>query len=185
MDDEHLQFIRKEQCRFLKGGYEEDESLGDEAELHPDNIYLPASHTLSYRWSYKKTMDALAVVSKLGRPTLFITFTTNLNWREIQQQLHTDQNYADRPDIVVRVFKQYLTYSCQLLRKHFGKIIYYMHAVEFQKRGLPHIHFLIFLHSDNKIKEPDDVDHLVSAEFPNQETDPDLFEIISKCSESF
>ncbi|CAG8646155.1 32921_t:CDS:10 [Gigaspora margarita] len=48
-DDKHLQFIRKEQCRFRKGGQEEDESLGDEAELHPENIYLPASHTFSYR----------------------------------------------------------------------------------------------------------------------------------------
>ncbi|CAG8695777.1 8981_t:CDS:2 [Gigaspora margarita] len=53
-DDEYLQFIRKEQCRFQKGGQEEDESLGDKAELHSENIYLPASHTYSYRWSYKK-----------------------------------------------------------------------------------------------------------------------------------
>ncbi|CAG8820100.1 13647_t:CDS:2, partial [Gigaspora margarita] len=60
-DDECLQFIRKEQCRFQKGGQEEDESLGDEAELHPKNIYLLALHTYSYRWSYKKTMDALAI----------------------------------------------------------------------------------------------------------------------------
>ncbi|CAG8499997.1 14260_t:CDS:2 [Gigaspora rosea] len=41
-DDERLQFIRKKQYRFQKGGQEEDESLGDEAELHLENIYLPA-----------------------------------------------------------------------------------------------------------------------------------------------
>ncbi|CAG8759306.1 7531_t:CDS:1, partial [Ambispora leptoticha] len=35
-DDERLQFIHKEQYRFRKGGQEEDESLSDEAELHPE-----------------------------------------------------------------------------------------------------------------------------------------------------
>ncbi|CAG8732278.1 1758_t:CDS:2, partial [Cetraspora pellucida] len=99
-DDERLQYICQEQHRFKKKDYENDETVYDEAELYPKNIYLPASHTLSYRWSYKKTMDALAVVSKLGQSTLFITFTMNPNWPEIQQQLHTGQNYADRPDIV-------------------------------------------------------------------------------------
>ncbi|CAG8850494.1 31675_t:CDS:1, partial [Gigaspora margarita] len=53
-EDEWLQFICKEQNRFRKGGQEEDKSLGDKAVLHPDRIYLPASHTLSFRWSYKK-----------------------------------------------------------------------------------------------------------------------------------
>ncbi|CAG8845107.1 5446_t:CDS:2, partial [Gigaspora margarita] len=63
-EDEQLQFIRKEQYRFRKGGQEEDESLSDKAELYPEGIYLPASHTLSFRWSYKKTMDALAICTQ-------------------------------------------------------------------------------------------------------------------------
>ncbi|CAG8818943.1 11139_t:CDS:2, partial [Dentiscutata erythropus] len=42
-EDERLQFIHKEQYRFRKGGLEEDESIGDKAELHPNNIYLLAS----------------------------------------------------------------------------------------------------------------------------------------------
>lgn len=74
-------------------------------------------------------MDALAVVSKLDQPTLFITFTTNLNWPEIQQQLRAGQNYADRPDIIVQVFKQCLAYLHRLLKIYFGKIIYFMHGV--------------------------------------------------------
>ncbi|CAG8533214.1 16447_t:CDS:2, partial [Dentiscutata heterogama] len=63
-DDERLQYIRQEQYRFKKKDYENDETVYDEAELYPKNIYLPASHTLSYRWSYKKMMDALAAVIK-------------------------------------------------------------------------------------------------------------------------
>ncbi|CAG8542812.1 5408_t:CDS:2, partial [Cetraspora pellucida] len=115
-DDECLHFICQEQYQFRRGGPEEDKTLNDEMELYPNNIYLPASHTLSYRWSYKKTMDALAVVSKLGQPTLFITFTMNPNWPEIQQQLRTGQNYADRPDIVQNhlcdLVKQYMLHQC-------------------------------------------------------------------------
>jgi len=179
-DDEHLQFICREQHRFRKGSQEEDESLSDEAELHPDNIYLPASHTFSYRWSYKKTIDALAIVSKLGRPTLFITFTTNPNWQGIQQQLRTGQNYADRPDIVARVFKQYLSYLHKLLKNHFGKIIYYMHAVEFQKCGLPHAHIII--KSTPNLLQPEDIDKVVSAELPekNNSQQAHLYELVKQ-----
>ncbi|CAG8634778.1 8091_t:CDS:2, partial [Gigaspora rosea] len=45
---------------FFPYGEDEDESLCYEAELYPEGVYLPASHTLSFRWSYKKTLDALA-----------------------------------------------------------------------------------------------------------------------------
>ncbi|CAG8664149.1 16506_t:CDS:2, partial [Cetraspora pellucida] len=75
-DDERLQFIRKEQHRFQKGGQEEDESLGDEAETHPNNIYLLASHTLSYRcilknnqcrWNYSQTIQEQTIIDEQGK----------------------------------------------------------------------------------------------------------------------
>lgn len=109
-------------------------------------------------------MDALAVVSKLGQPTLFITFTTNPNWPEIQQQLRDNQNYVDRPDIVVRAFKQRLAYLQKLLRAYFSKIIYYMYAIEFQKRGLPHAHIVI--KSTPNLIHPESIDKVISAEIP-------------------
>ena len=38
--------------------------------------------------------------------------------------------------------------------------------VEFQKRGLPHIHILIILADEDRPKTPDQVDNIVSAELP-------------------
>ncbi|KIH57822.1 hypothetical protein ANCDUO_11985, partial [Ancylostoma duodenale] len=50
-------------------------------------------------------------------------------------------------------------------------------TVEWQKRGLPHAHVLIWL--KDKI-HPTQIDTIISAEIPNPEQDPGLFEIITK-----
>ena len=42
-----------------------------------------------------------------------------------------------------------------------------IHVIEFQKRGLPHAHFLIILQLAWKIKQPEQFDQLVSAELPS------------------
>lgn len=47
-----------------------------------------------------------------------------------------------------------------------------MYVVEFQKRGLPHVHMLIWLDSDAKNYLKQNVDKLVSAEIPDPEKDP-------------
>jgi len=47
-----------------------------------------------------------------------------------------------------------------------------MYTFEWQKRGLPHIHLLLWL--KNKIT-PDQIDNVISAELPNKEDDPLLF----------
>ena len=47
-----------------------------------------------------------------------------------------------------------------------------MYVVEFQKRGLPHVHMLIWLDSASKIYLKNNVDKFVSAEIPNPDEDP-------------
>jgi hypothetical protein len=48
----------------------------------------------------------MAISSQLGFPDIFITFTCNPNWPEIQREVLKDQlKPHDRPDIVSRVFK--------------------------------------------------------------------------------
>lgn len=54
-------------------------------------------------------------------------------------------------------------------------ILYYvpvMYVIEFQKRGLPHAHMLIWLHPDDRPNTIEKIDDLVSAEIPHKETDP-------------
>jgi hypothetical protein len=48
--------------------------------------------------------DAMAIVRKLGKPDLFITFTCNPMWLEIIAALLPVQTAFDRPDVVARVY---------------------------------------------------------------------------------
>ncbi|XP_074323140.1 uncharacterized protein LOC141660079 [Apium graveolens] len=47
-----------------------------------------------------------------------------------------------------------------------------IYVVEFQKRGLPHVHLLIWLNSESKKNLTNNVDKYVFGELPNPETDP-------------
>jgi hypothetical protein len=49
----------------------------------------------------------------------------------------------------------------------FGRVVAFVAVIEFQKRGLPHMHSVLWLHPDDKIREVDDVDAVVSAELPD------------------
>jgi hypothetical protein len=128
----------------------------------------------------KRYQDAMAIVRVMGKPTPFITATTNPKWPEIQNALLDGQVAADRPDIVGRVFKM----KCDALlhdltRKHvLGRVISHMHTIEWQKRGLPHVHILLILHPDHVLREPSELDSIVSAEIPDSNNDPLLHETV-------
>jgi hypothetical protein len=47
----------------------------------------------------------MCLVTYFGKPDLFVTFTANFRWEEVIAALFTDQIVADRPDIIVRVFR--------------------------------------------------------------------------------
>ena len=61
-----------------------------------------------------------------------------------------------------------------------GQVVARVWTIEFQKRGLPHMHMIVFLHPDHKLRTPEDVDSLISAEFPDPDEEPELFELVSK-----
>ncbi|GKE25970.1 hypothetical protein Tco_1441354 [Tanacetum coccineum] len=62
------------------------------------------------------------------------------------------------------------------MRPDFGGVTIY--TIEFQKRGLPHCHALIFLHEHDKISSTDEIDHVISAELPSEVDDPVGFEAV-------
>ena len=39
---------------------------------------------------------------------------------------------------------------------------------------------IIFLHPDDKLRTPEDIDSLLSAEFPDENKEPELFELVKK-----
>ena len=62
-----------------------------------------------------------------------------------------------------------------------GATVANVQVVEFQKRGLPHVHMLIMLKDDHKLRDKDDIDKYVCAEIPDAAQNPRLFEIVTKC----
>ena len=145
-------------------------------------IILPSTFQGSPRAQQQNYQDAMAIVRKCGKPDLFITMTCNPKWKEILESLEPwqKQNPEYRPDLVARVFQLKLKELMHDLKykEIFGKVIANVHVIEFQKRGLPHAHILLILGNDDKPKDSDLIDDMVSAEIPDPETHKVLHEIV-------
>ena len=63
---------------------------------------------------------------------------------------------------------------------HLGKSIAYTYVIEFQKRGLPHMHMLLFLDKKDKLDTPEKADELISAEIPNENIYPKLCNLVKQ-----
>ncbi|XP_057299513.1 uncharacterized protein LOC130630155 [Hydractinia symbiolongicarpus] len=94
------------------------------------------------------------------------------------------QHAHDRPDLVSRVFKLKLNELLKDVTERgvLGKTVSHFYVIEFQKRGLPHCHLLLHLDPNDKVPDADDIDSVISAEIPNQQEQPELFEIIRSLS---
>ncbi|XP_074347409.1 uncharacterized protein LOC141686263 [Apium graveolens] len=131
-------------------------------------IILPASFTGSPRYMSQYFKDSLALCRVIGHPTLFLTMTCNSKWPEIKEMMKhlPGVDVCDAPDIVTRVFKLKLEQLIEMIKKknYFGRCI--------GKTGLPHCHMLIWLHPDDRPKNTDQIDALVSTEIPDKNKDP-------------
>jgi hypothetical protein len=54
-------------------------------------------------------------------------------------------------------------------------MVAFVYSVEYQARGLPHAHILVFLDSRHKFNTSEDIDHVVCSELPQ---DNDLRELV-------
>ena len=73
--------------------------------------------------------------------------TCNSQWPEIVNNLPPTQTAEDRPDLVVRVFNaKFHRFLDDITKKHvLGKPVAWSWVIEFQKRGLPHVHCLFIM----------------------------------------
>ena len=145
-------------------------------------IVLPHTHVGSPRWYYGEYQDGMARCRRFHKPDLFITFTCNAKWPEIVQSMKGFEAGSNfRPDLIARCFNIRLELFIEDLQKNcvFGDVLGYMYTVEWQKRGLPHAHILLFLTKECKFRSPADVDRVIRAEIPNPTTHPDLWELVT------
>ena len=148
MESERLLFIKthQQQLRADEYAHLKDALRNDDPNLnrHKDKndfgklVVLPATHIGSPRYYHAKTQDGMKYVQMFGTPDLFITFTCNPRWNDIQKHLLPGQKSEDRHDIVARVFKQKQNRMMDLFKKLqiFGPLNAYMYSIEWQKRGM-------------------------------------------------
>ena len=145
-------------------------------------VILPSSFDGSQRNMYQKYQDAMTIVTKHGKPDIVLTMTANPKWPEIQDNLLPHQTASDRPDIVSRVFNLKLKELLDdLLERHIlGHVTAFVYTIEFQKRGLPHAHLILFLADADKPQTTQDVDRLVSAEIPDPQVQPEFHDTVKR-----
>lgn len=180
VETERLNYIRFNQAKLrseeyihLRDAVNSDANVTDVGRL----TILPATYVGSPRHMHEYSQDAMTYVRNYGRPDLFVTFTCNPKWPEITELLQPGQSASDRHDIIARVFKQKLRCFIDFIVKQrvYGTVRCWMYSVEWQKRGLPHAHILLWM--VDKIT-PDQIDDIISAEIPDPEIDPELHEVV-------
>lgn len=169
------QQLRSEEYIHLRDAINTDGNVNNVGRM----TILPATYIGSPRHMHEYAQDAMSYVRKYGRPDLFITFTCNPQWIEIKKELLHNQTPLDRHDITARVYKQKLKSLMNFITKHrvYGQVRCWMYSVEWQKRGLPHAHILVWL--VDKIR-PEEIDSIISAEIPDETVDPKLHTIVTK-----
>ncbi|KAK4307732.1 hypothetical protein Pmani_020522 [Petrolisthes manimaculis] len=133
----------------------------------------------------QRQQDALAFVSQYGSPDFFITFTFNPKWVEIGEAMvqtgsPSSTSGNNRPDLVSRIFKEKVNAHMDDLKKTkvFGTVRVHLYSIEWQKRGLPHVHILVWM---ERRVNAEIVDQLITAEKPDPVKEPILYEIVTRC----
>ncbi|XP_016192222.1 uncharacterized protein LOC107633101 [Arachis ipaensis] len=140
-------------------GIEEAMRRGDdEASSIGTRVILPSSFTGGRRYMFKHCQDAMRFIEQERIPI------------------------ADRPDISYRVFHAKLKCLLSDLKEgvFFGLLNAGMYTIEFQKRGLPHAHMLLWLNGESNLQNVKIVDEFICAELSNPLKFPALYNVITK-----
>jgi hypothetical protein len=106
----------------------------------------------------------------------------NPKWLKIKIALFLKQKIVDWLDLVARVFKlksQTLLHDILKIGV-FGQIVAHVYTIEFQKCGLPHMHFFIFFVVENKVVDVIIMYRIICVEFLNPKAFHVFFNTILK-----
>jgi hypothetical protein len=184
-ENDRLEWIRMHQKELKAELYSELREAANkrQGDLAGKYFVLPHTHVGSPRWYYGEYQDGMARCRALGKPDLFITFTCNPNWPEIEEAMKGfEEGVSSRPDLIARVFQLKLEEMMKDIEELevFGRLSGFMYTMEWQKRGLPHAHILLFLDQEDAIHTVADIDKVVCAELPDPSTNPELYRLIKE-----
>ena len=167
----NLKFIKRNQARFRRENYRElirQVHSVPARDIGSPATHLPSTFVRSYRYYRELYADAMRIPSSFGAIDYFVTFTTNPSWPEITENASL-KNGMNSPDLYCRVF--YLKMKALLydiiVNGVLGVVVAYCWTVEFQQRGLPHLHALFFVRPEDKPHHAQIIDSKVSAQFPD------------------
>lgn len=90
-------------------------------------VLLSPSFVGGSRYTYSHYQDALSIYREHGNPQYFLSFTCNVNWREIRRYMayHNQTNTHSKANIISRIFhvtvKALITFMKE--DKTFGDVI--------------------------------------------------------------
>ncbi|THH06394.1 hypothetical protein EW146_g9626 [Bondarzewia mesenterica] len=160
VEEERLAYISRE--RLHQADVESDRPSSP-SESVQNELSLPASFLGSRAWALEETANSMALGKTFGKPSFFCTMTFNPNWPEVRARLQYGQSASDIPFTIARVFKSRLDSVVHILRTRFGKKLYLIKIIEFQRRGFPHAHIVFKVSPELPF---DQLDTLISAELP-------------------
>ncbi|XP_034567817.1 uncharacterized protein LOC117832690 isoform X2 [Notolabrus celidotus] len=155
----------------------------------------------------KTTKDLFAMIRQLGSPTFFVTFSAaEMRWPEviiaIKAQQGEEVNFDEldwstkcdilrsNPVTVMRVFDKRVEalYRDLILSpaQPLGKVYDFFWRLEFQHRGSPHIHGLLWVDGAPVFEKDSDktvcdfVSKYISARLPDPDKQPDLFKKVTE-----
>ncbi|XP_038132696.1 uncharacterized protein LOC119777756 isoform X2 [Cyprinodon tularosa] len=155
----------------------------------------------------KTTRDLLSMLRQIGTPQFFVTFSAaEMRWPEVIHAIKRQQgevvdfealNWTEKTDILrsnpvttMRMFdKRVEALFRDLLlspARPLGEIEDYFYRVEFQHRGSPHIHMLLWTTEKVDIEVDDDItvcrfiDKYVTAQLPDPEKQPELYKKVTE-----
>ncbi|CAI5659046.1 unnamed protein product [Oreochromis niloticus] len=155
----------------------------------------------------KALKDLHAMVRQLGKPTFFLTFSAaEMRWPEVVEVIKTQQGeqvdfsqldwntkceiLRSNPVTVMRLFEKRVDALMTTLilspAQPIGEVEDYFYRVEFQARGSPHIHLLVWVKDAPKFgSDLEDhvykfIDKYITCKMPDQNADPELHKIVSE-----